>query len=196
MNSFSKIGALALAASALSTGAFAATGSTGTVILGGHVDTKCSAVGGSGSTFSASVDLGDLSGANGQLSAALAATTASLPAGGVQNFQIACTGAGNTITLKADPIKASTATASSGYASTVNYTAEVDVALASGSTSSTSHTSDSTSTTTNLAAADRLANQPNNVQIKAYALNTTAGALLVADPNYSGLITVTISPGS
>lgn len=196
MTTFLKIGALALAATALSTGAFAATGSTGTVTLGGHVDTKCSAIGGSGSTFSSSVDLGDLSGADGQLSAALAATSASSPAGGVQNFQIACTGAGNNISLKADPIKAQTAVAATGYANTINYTAEVDVALASGSTSSTSHTSDSTTTTTTLNAADRLANQANNVQIKAYALNTTAGALLVADPNYSGLITVIISPGS
>ncbi|MGA0602874.1 hypothetical protein ACO2Q3_19350 [Caulobacter sp. KR2-114] len=195
MHSFSKIGALALAATALSTGAVAATGSTGTVTLGGHVDAKCSVVGGSGSTFSSSVDLGDLSGSDGQLRAALAATTASSPAGGVQNFQIACTGAGNTITLKADPIKAQTA-AATGYANTINYTAEVDVALASGSTSSTSHASDSTVTTTNLNAADRLANLANNVQIKAYGLNTTAGALLVADPNYSGLISVTISPGA
>lgn len=191
--------AVALTFTALAAAPAGATtvGASGTVTLTGTVVAKCAVVGGATATsFGSSVDLGDLSGGDGRLDANLAATTASKPAGGAQAFQVLCNGAGGTITLQADPIQAVTATATTGYTNVVNYTAEVDVTLASGSVASLTNASGATAASKTLSGTDRLANTGGaNVQVEAYALTTVQNALLVAD-NYKGQINVTISPGT
>ena len=174
---------------------------TGEVDITGSVAAKCTVITAGtnpeGQDFGSTIALGELAGTGGTLKIALSGTTSGSPAGGVQNFRVNCTGAGNAITLKADPIVAATS-APSGYANTVNFTAEADYAVVGGSSPVVqSHTSDSTTNSASFPAGVRLANASNNVQIQVYALATpNAGDILVADPSYLGHVTVTISPGA
>jgi hypothetical protein len=174
---------------------------TGEVDITGSVAAKCSVVTAGtnpeGQDFGSTIALGELAGTDGTLKTALSGTTSGSPAGGVQNFRINCTGAGNAITLKADPIVAATS-APTGYANTVNFTAEADYAVVGGTSPVVqSHTSDSTTNNASFPAGVRLANAANNVQIQVYGLATpNAGDILVADPSYLGHVTVTISPGA
>lgn len=174
---------------------------TGEVDITGSVAAKCTVVTAGtnpeGKDFGSTIALGELAGTDGTLKTALFGTTSGSPAGGIQNFRVNCTGAGNAISLKADPIVAATS-APSGYANTVNFTAEADYAVVGESSPVVqSHTSDSTTTSASFPAGVRLANASNNVQIQVYALATpNAGDILVADPSYLGHVTVTISPGA
>ncbi len=196
-----------LAATASLTLGFAATASaqsllpataTGKIVLNGHVPAQCSVIVAgsppSGADFGNTVDLGVLSDANGHLVSGLTAATNQI---GTQAFQVNCTGANNTVTLVATPLTTA-ATAPSGYANTINYTAQSDFAVVGG-TSPVTLTQASTVVTPlsqGLGAGVRLANPGNNITITAYSFNTasTATDILVAGA-YTGTITVTVSAG-
>lgn len=166
-----------------------------------HVGSVCSVVSGGSPTsgdFGATVQLGDLADQNGHLVSALNAST-SAQASVVEQFQVNCTGANDAISISATPVAIAPAVSPApGHASSVNYTAEVDFATTGNANSVTlSHQADGTQALGALGAGVSLANTANDVTIKAYNFRTANPAtdVMVASPNYTGAITVTISAG-
>ena len=172
-----------------------------------QVGTVCSVIsggtaGGAG-TFGDSVNLDNVGAAGGKIVNANGTvrtdlnTSTSAAASVAQTYQINCTGTNDAITLKATPLATAIA-APTGYANTVNYTAEADFAV-TGGTSPVKLTDSSDSTTHNglLGSGVKLANAAGDILIKAYAFNTSPnpGNVLVAGA-YQGVITVTITAGT
>ncbi|CAN7472137.1 hypothetical protein [Caulobacter sp. LjRoot300] len=168
---------------------------TGTVNVTGSVAARCVVItGGSGGSFSGSIPLGELAGTDGTLSTTLAGSTNAAPGGSTQ-FRVNCNSAAPKVTLSSTRLALSpTATAPTGYANVIDYTAALDASLASGSTQTVSYvTAAALPAATVQALSDSLANAANNLTVKAYALNTASGALLMAG-NYSSVISITIEP--
>jgi hypothetical protein len=168
---------------------------TGTVNVTGSVAARCVVItGGSGSSFSGSIPLGELAGTDGTLSSTLAGSTNASPGGSTQ-FRINCNSAAPKVTLSSTRLALDpTATAPAGYANVIDYTAALDAALANGSTQTVSYvTAAALPAATVQSLSDSLANSANNLTVKAYALNTASGALLMAG-NYSSVISITIEP--
>jgi len=175
---------------------------TGTVTITGLVAAKCTVItGGSGSTFSSTLPLGELSDVDGTLSATLKNSTFVSPAGPVQNFRVSCTGANNAISVTANPIE-SAVNAPTGFTNKVDYVSSVDFAVVGGSAVSperlTADTKVSGGVASGLLGANvRLANQADNIQVRVYGLNTgNATDVLVAGNDYAGTVVVTIGPGA
>jgi len=186
MRILTALGLATVSALALSTAA--AQTATGTLNLTGNVPTKC-AVSGADST---TVDLGDLSGSDGRLKTTLASSDASNPAASF-TFNVTCTGAAPRAAVDADPL-VSSPTAATGFTNTVNLTGSGTFTLVAGGPEvRTNLSSAAAGTATALPA--RLANAPGNVTIKAYALTTAPGDVLVAG-SYTGKVVVTIAPGA
>lgn len=190
----------ALASSALIATPAAAQSMTGTVTINGHVSSKC-VVGplpSTTSSFSQTVDLGELDQANGTLQSPGTLTTTF----GTVGAQVLCNSANPKITVTSAPLLASSAgsptTLSNGYANTIDYTAHVSVTTVSGSFGPVDAASNPGSAVGPSAIGAALANNgANNVAVTAdnwtSRATTPATALLVAD-TYSGTITFTISP--
>jgi hypothetical protein len=168
---------------------------TGTVNVTGSVAAKCVVItGGSGGSFSGSIPLGELAGTDGTLSSTLAGSTNASPGGSTQ-FRVNCNSAAPKVTLSSTRLALTpTATAPTGYANVIDYTAALDASLASGSTQTVSYvTAAALPAATVQSLSSSLANTANNLTVKAYALNTASGALLMAG-NYSSVISITIEP--
>lgn len=166
-----------------------------------HVGSLCSVISGGGAgsgDFGATVQLGDLADQDGHLVSALNTST-SAAASVVQQFEVDCTGANDAISIAATPVAIAPAVSPApGHASSVDYTAEVDFAtIGAASSVSLSHEADGTQALGALGSGVSLANTANDVTIKAFNFRTANPAtdILVASPNYTGVITVTISAG-
>jgi hypothetical protein len=197
---------LLLASATVALGAFAAPASaadvTGTVSITGLVAAKCTVItGGSGSTFSSTIPLGELSNPDGTLSTAYKTSTFVAPASAVQNFRVTCTGANNAISVTANPI-VSAVNAPTGFTNKVDYTGAVEFAVVGGAAvTPENYTADTTVSggvvTGVLGANVRLANTANNIQVRIYGLKTAnATDVLVAGNDYLGSVVITVGPGA
>jgi len=161
---------------------------TGTINLQGTVAGQCSVTGG-GQSFSETINLGELSGNDGRLRTDL--TDASPDA--VRNFSVVCTSATPRVRLSATRLSTAT-TAPTGYASDIDFTAEVAVLQASGTPPQITYTTASSlPAPTDVSLNAPLANAADNVTLRVYSFGTAAGALLVAG-DYTSVISITISP--
>ncbi|MFI4933448.1 MAG: hypothetical protein ACHP7N_02410 [Caulobacterales bacterium] len=155
-----------------------------------------------GADFGATVALGNsgvIANASGHLLPALTASTSAAAAVN-QSFEVTCNGTANVVSLKATPLATVPVVAApTGYANTVNYTAEVDYAVVGGASPFTlSSTSDSALHTGTFPSGVTLANTANDITVKAYDFTTGANVatdILVASPSYAATITVTIGAG-
>ena len=187
---------IASAAALISTAPAMAQSVTGTVNITGSVGEKCLVTdpGPAGSTFTTTIDLGELAQANGTLRTGIATD---FNAGGtgtsVVDFRVVCTTSNPFITVDADPIVSGNA-APTGYANTIDYQADITFSLvASGSQTVSNDSTAGAATSTSLT--DRLATGGTNVNIAGSNFRTpTATDILVADPTYVGLVTITIAP--
>jgi hypothetical protein len=168
---------------------------TGTVNVTGSVAAKCVVItGGSGSSFSGSIPLGELAGTDGTLATTLSGSTNASPAGSTQ-FRVNCNSAAPKVTISSTRLSLTPSVAApAGYTGVIDYTAALDAALSSGSTETVAYVTAAAlpaATVQSLSAS--LANSPNNLTVKAYGLNTGAGDLLMAG-NYASVISITIEP--
>lgn len=194
MNKKILIGAAALLGLAIAPAAMAQT-VTGTVNVTGSVAAKCVVItGGSGGTFSGSIPLGELAQADGTLSTTLSGSTNASPGGSTQ-FRVNCNSAAPKVTLSSTRLALTpSASAPTGYTGVIDYTAALDAALANSTTQTVSYVTAAAlpaATVQNLSTS--LANSAGNLTVKAYALNTASGALLMAG-NYASTISITIEP--
>ncbi|QLC22434.1 hypothetical protein HFP51_09730 [Parasphingopyxis sp. CP4] len=169
---------------------------TGTVNITGSVGEKCLVTdpGPAGNTFTTTIDLGELAQADGTLRTGI---EADFNAGGTGasdvDFRVVCTTANPAVTVDADPI-VSANSAPAGYANTIDYQADITFSLvANGSQTVSNDTTAGTPAAASLS--DRLATGGTNVNVAGSNFRTpNATDVLVADPNYTGLITITIAP--
>jgi hypothetical protein len=184
------------AASALAMAAPAsAQTATGTVNITGSVASKCVVLPGSGSTFGTTVALGELAQADGTMRNNLAAT---FNAAAGLTARVLCNTAAPTISVDAEEITAATA-ATAGYTNRIDYTASVAVTTTGVSPAPFTNDSAVGPLAATLIGGGRLANNGgSNIAITANNFRTVSGAtdLLVADPTYTGKITVVIAPGA
>lgn len=158
---------------------------TGTIDLEGTVSAKCFVVPGNGGTFDADVDFEALDEDDGTLRTDLGTTF------DTKSFTVKCNSGTVDLSIEATPL-ANTATAAAGYDNSINYTATLTVDMTTGTKTvdDLSSGAGATTDTTTLP----LKNADGNVQIttSGYATNNSTD-LLVAG-NYTGTITVVISP--
>lgn len=169
---------------------------TGTINITGTVASKCAVVGGgSATTFTDNVNLGELAQANGTLEASGTLAARFLGAGGAAPaFRVVCNSATPRVAVDATELTTAGAVGA-GYTNRIDYTAHVTVARAAGGTVTFDNatTAGASAPTTVGGAISGAAG--NNVTVTADNFVTTAGptALLVAG-TYNGQIAVTITP--
>lgn len=187
---------IASAAALISTAPAMAQSVTGTVNITGSVGEKCLVTDPSpaGSTFTTTINLGELAKADGTLRDGI---VADFNAGGTGasdvDFRVVCTTSNPAITVDADPIVSGNA-APTGYANTIDYQADITFSLVASGSQVVSNDS-ATGTATSMSLTDRLATGGTNVNIAGSNFRTPAATdILVADPTYVGLITITVAP--
>lgn len=196
-----KIALIALATSAAAIATPAAAQVTGTVDVTGSVAGRCSVVlvaGGAGtSTFNGTIALGALDDADGTLKDTLQGTT-SAAAAGSYSTRVICNSANTNIDITADTLDTGSGTPPTGYSREIDYTAEMEVALApSGSgivkyNTLTPVLADHTKTVGRIAAG-----AANNVTVRAYGFAAKGGVTSVLQSgDYTSTITVHIAPGA
>lgn len=183
------------ASAAISAPAMAQSTVTGTVNITGSVANKCLVLPGAGSTFGATVAYGELAQADGTMRTDLATTFTA--ASGSLSARVVCTTANPTISVDATPL-ATAAPAAAGYDNSIDFQADVAVTTV---VSTTTYSNDTANAALAATALDgRLANNgSNNIVISASNFRTNSPGntdLLVADPSYTGSISVVIAPGA
>lgn len=192
------IGLLAGTAAFAAMPASAQTTVTGTVNIVANVPGKCQVVspGTPGSTFTSTVNLGDISAADGTL-LPTATLEALFDAGGNLTanlqFQVVCNTAIPQISVESDPILNAT-TAPTGYANRVDYTGTVTFnTVAPVGTTPISDASISAGATSG-PLGGRLATGGSNVTVTASGFATANATDVLIAGAYAGLISITIAP--
>jgi hypothetical protein len=173
---------------------------TGTVNLTGSVGVACRVVGGgtlNGSTFGSTIALGELANvATGTLRTI--PTTNVGDGAGANNFQVNCTGSTVTAAISRTLLETSGA-APAGYASKIDYVAAATVLLSTGSLTVDTDAATAPPASTTSGARVRVA--PNNIVItvsdfvaKPDDVPTPAASALLVAGNYSGAVTLTLTP--
>ena len=179
--------ALAATTALIATPAAAQQSVTGTVTLTGSVAPKCFVLPGAGTTFSDSVNFGELAAADGTLRTGLDTDFDAA----VEDVQVLCTSANPEVTVTATPL-ANVAAAPSGYDNSIDYTAHAQFTLVGGGTTTVSDSSTAPAGTGPTPLGGRLTGTGLNVHITA---NTFAATGILVSGSYAGSITVLIAPG-
>jgi type 1 fimbria pilin len=161
---------------------------TGTITLNGTVASKCTVTSApAGATFAQTVNFGELAQADGTLRSGLSTDFSATPV----QATVVCNTATPKISVDANPM-VNVAAAATGYANTINYTANVAV------TTTTATNSFSNATTAAAGAATAiggpLANSPNNVVVTTTGYATPNGTDILVAGSYTGNIVIVISP--
>lgn len=169
---------------------------TGTVTINGNVPSKCTVTTGTpGSSFGATVDMGELSDTDLTLKSSTALETAfgSGVTAGSLSARVVCTTADANITVAATELTTA-GSPTAGYANTVHYKANVAVTKVSGTTTYSDDTVLGGGAATALGS--RLdATVANNIVISTSDWRTSvANNEVLFQGNYSGQIVVTIAP--
>lgn len=173
---------------------------TGQVNVTGNVQGRCAVVAAGGAavqSFAGTIGLGQLDEDDGTLKSGLEGTTSAASGGTPITTRVVCTSATVNIDVAADTLAfgdRGTAPAS-GYANEINYTAEMEVALAGGTTDKVTYATAAASNASAAKTVGRLAASGNNVTVRAYGFATKGAStnLLVAG-DYSSTITVHVAP--
>ena len=167
---------------------------SGTVTIEGTVGEKCLVTDAGANPdpdFGGLIDLGDLDDTDGTLRS-IAAISAS---GDLDNlgFRVVCTTANPSVEVSATALVNSAAGAPpSGYANTVDYTADIDFDTVSG-TDEFQVVTDGTSTAGGALSA-RLATGQHNVRVDLSGFNTPGADDVLMAGDYTGAVSITISP--
>lgn len=179
---------------ALSATAFAAPGDvTGEVDVTGNVTGACAVVVGEGSSssFSGTINLGELAGANGKL---VQRTGLAGP------FSVICNSGAPHVSVSATSLMGAAAPPDATYTNVVGYTAHLTLVETTGSETFNAVSAPSSPTATTAALAHALSGAANNVTVAVDTLTSNGGILTagnygVANPSGTGgVIAITISP--
>ncbi len=172
---------------------------SGTVNVTGNVAGRCAVVAPGGSavqSFTGTIALDRLDEEDGTLKTALETTIAAASGGTPVETRVVCTAATVAINVTADTLANGDrgAPPAPGYANEINFTAELQVALASGGTDQVTFNTAAASNGAFSKQVGRLAASGNNVTVKAYGFATKGGGTnLLAAGSYSSTINVLIA---
>lgn len=186
-------GAVAILAIAAAASPAAAQSVSGTVTITGTVGEKC-IVTDAGDTpntdFGGLINLGALDDTDGTLRP-IADIDASTDLANL-GFRVVCTTATPSVAVTAAPMVNSGATAPTGYANTVHFTADANFTVVGG-TDSFQVLTDGIATNGGTLS-NRLATGPDNVQIDLSNFRTPAATDVLTAGTYTGTVSITISP--
>jgi hypothetical protein len=168
---------------------------SGQVDITGFVSPRCGSTYAGSPTFNGEMQLGELAQSNGQLQSVLATSTTASPAAEV-HFAIGCSAAAKTVTFSASRLSNPLAAPFSTFSNDIDYTAEIKIALAEGGFLTADYrTAASAPAATVLSTSQIFANQLDNFGVRIFALEPeTAPTNLLVAGNYTGAITITVSP--
>ena len=180
--------------------AMAATNVTGAVSVTGTVTNQCSVTAPTaGSTFSGTIPLGTLNGADGTISTSLRGSTIS---GASLSFTVICNTATPQVQLSATAMSDGV-TPATGFTSTVDYTSQLTLTDATGGKENFTYVTAGSPAATTGTMTNPLSGTKDNVVVSVNTLNTdggantsilTAGSYGSAAGGTGGLISITISP--
>jgi hypothetical protein len=174
----------------------------GTVNVTGTVGGRCSVVqpggGAEVQTFSGAIDLKRLDAADGTLRSSLVSSTDATPADNLNvATRVVCTSANPTVGISATRLNTGGATdPGAGYSNDINYTAQVKVNTASGTTKSVTYSTLAGGAAATSQLGSRIAaGNSNNVEVSVFGLSAEGGATsLLAEGTYTSTVTVFINP--
>lgn len=184
-----------LALSALTATQASAQSVTGTVNLHGTVAPRCGSTFNGDTTFSGTINLGELTGSNGAILPGLAASNSNSPAG-VADFFVGCSSTQFNVTMNATRLVNPASVPAPPGSATIDYTAEVKIAKAEGGFAYATYTTAATlpppSVTLVNGAVSAVAG---NFQVRVYALHPDNGdASIMLAGAYDGVISVLVTP--
>jgi len=196
------IATILVAAAGLAAAPASAQTVTGTVNVTGTVAGRCSVVAPGGATevqtFAGAIDLQRLDAADGTLRSTLAASTTGSPADSLSvATRVMCNTANPTIGVIATALNTGgTTAAGAGYSNDINYTAQVKVNTASGTTKTVTYSTLVGGAAATAQVGERIAGgAANNVAVSVFGLSAKGGAAsLLAEGKYTSVVTVTINP--
>ena len=170
---------------------------SGQVNVHGFVAPRCGVTFSGDSTFSGTINLGELAQANGTMLSGLAASSTSSPAG-LASYLIGCSGATFNVTLSATRLVNPLAVGLPPASAIIDYTTEIKIALSAGGFATIGYT-----TALALPApTTQLVNSfvspvPGNFEVRVYGLMPDNGisSVLIAG-NYDSVITVLVTPAA
>lgn len=168
---------------------------SGTVGVRGTVAARCGATYSGNSSFSGTINVGELSQTNGTIAPALRASTTTSPAG-VADFFIGCTSNGFTVTLSATRLINPAFPSTPPGSSILDYTAEAKIELSEGGFALVDYTTAAAlPASTVQAVAGFVSAAPSNFQVRVFALRPDNGdAALLLGGTYDSVITILVAP--
>lgn len=184
-----------LALSALTATQASAQSVTGTVNVHGTVAPRCGSTFNGDTSFSGTINLGELTASNGAILPGLATSTTNSPAGAA-DFFVGCSSTQFNVTLNATRLINPASVPAPPGSATIDYTAEVKIAKAEGGFGFATYTTAATlpppSVTLINGAVSAVAG---NFQVRVYALHPDNGdASIMLAGAYDGVISILVAP--
>lgn len=185
----------ALVLTALTANPAAAQNVSGSVAVHGTVTARCGSSFTGDTTFSGTINLGELSQSNGTILPALAASTTNSPAG-VADFFVGCTSDSFVVTMSATRLVNPLFPSEPPASSIIDYTAEAKIALAEGGFALVDYTTAAALPAATVQTVDGFVSAaPGNFQVRVFALTPDNGpASVLFAGSYDAVITILISP--
>lgn len=187
----------ALALAALMAAPAAAQSVSGSVTVHGTVQARCGSTFAGDTSFSGTINLGELSQANGTISPTLAGSTTNAPAG-VADFFIGCSSNSFDVTLSATRLINPDFPSTPPGSSIIDYTAEAKITLGEGGFALVDYrTAAALPASTVQTVLGFVSAVPGNFQVRVFALapdNGAASVLLAG--SYDAVITILVAPST
>lgn len=168
---------------------------TGTVNLHGTVAPRCGSTFNGDTTFSGTINLGELTASNGAILPGLAASSTSSPAG-VADFFVGCSSTRFNVTMSATRLINPASTPAPPGSATIDYTAESKIALAEGGFAYANYTTAATlpAPTVKLVTG-AVSAVAGNFQVRVYGLHPDNGdSSIMLAGNYDAVISILVAP--
>ena len=170
---------------------------SGQVNIHAFVAPRCGVTYSGDPTFSGTINLGEMSQANGTMLSGLIASSTTSPAG-VASYFLGCSGSTFTVTLSATRLVNPAAIALPPSSAIVDYTAEIKVALSVGGFGSAGYTTAlPLPAPTSKLISSYVSPIPGNFEVRVFGLMPENGvtSVLIAG-NYDSVITILVTPGA
>lgn len=171
---------------------------TGTVTVSGFVAPRCGATYAGNSSFSGTIELGELSAPNGALSPAFTGSTSSNPAASTI-FLVGCNQGASEVTVSATRLSNPSLVGDPSASDDIDFTAEAKIALSAGGFAFVNYTTAATlpAPTTALVSGTFANTASGNFEVRVYGFAAEMGAasILVAG-TYTSTISITVTPAS
>jgi hypothetical protein len=185
----------AIALTALTANPVAAQSVSGSVAVHGTVAARCGSTFAGDTTFSGTINLGELSQSNSTISPTLSGSTTNAPAG-VADFFVGCTSNGFNVTISATRLINPAFPSTPPGSSIIDYTAEAKITLSEGGFALVDYTTAAALPAATVQTVDGFVSAvAGNFQVRIFALQPDNGpASILFSGNYDAVITILVAP--